>query len=115
STTRRTRGRRRTSPAFATATQYPVSHAKVSVQKTRPSASIPANDVPNCGSRLVKKIAIFGFPRLLKTPWRNRSEEHTSELQSRSLHDALPICRRLGERAAGGGRPRPSRRRRSTP
>src|SRR5439155_2024496 len=71
SSARRTRERRRTSPALAATLAYAESHMSVMKQNTRPSASSAANDVPpNCGSRLVKNTAIFGFPRLLSRPCR---------------------------------------------
>ena len=42
----------------------------VSAQKTAPSANSATNEPcgANCGSRLVKKTAIFGLPRLLSSP-----------------------------------------------
>src|SRR5918996_1006667 len=60
---------------LATPAAYATSQTSVIVQKSSPSASMAANEAPpsgaNCGRRLVKKTAIFGFPRLLSTPWRN--------------------------------------------
>src|SRR5512133_4268081 len=45
----------------------------VSVQNTEPSANSATKDCgANCGSRLVKKTAIFGLPRLLRRPLHER-------------------------------------------
>src|SRR5262245_4350161 len=49
---RRTAGRRSTRPARATAAAYALSQRSVIAQKSTPSASRPANDDANCGSRL---------------------------------------------------------------
>jgi len=49
-----------------------VSHESVMTQKQSPSVSSAANELmfgeTNCGSRLGKNTAIFGFVRLLITP-----------------------------------------------
>jgi len=63
---------------LATASAYSVSQASVSEQKRKPSARRATNDAlpagTNCGRRLAKKTAIFGLPRLLRSPWRSARE-----------------------------------------
>ncbi len=56
--------------ARATTSAYVVSHAAPIAQNSSPSAVRPPNPLANCGSRLVKKTAIFGLPRLLSSPCR---------------------------------------------
>src|SRR5206468_136549 len=65
-----THERLRKSPARATAIAYAVSQTSVIRLNTKPSASSAVNECANCGSRLGKKAAIFGLPRLLSWPWR---------------------------------------------
>jgi hypothetical protein len=63
-------------------------------QNTRPSSSSVENDVPpNWGSRLVKKTAIFGLPRLLTTPWPNATRG------LRFAREIECVCRPAAERS----------------
>ena len=72
---RRTPDRPASTPRRATATAYSVSHARRQRAEEEAEREHAANERrtvgANCGSRLAKKTAIFGFPRLLSTPCRN--------------------------------------------
>ena len=69
-------GRARTTPRLRDRRpRSPPSQASVMAQKRSPRPSSAENEASpagvNCGRRLVKKTAIFGLPRLLRTPCRN--------------------------------------------
>src|SRR5688572_31853166 len=53
-----------------------------------------ASATTNCGMKARKNIATFGLRTLVSAPCQNRSEEHTSELQSQSNL----VCRLLLEK-----------------
>ena len=108
STAALTRGRRSASPTRLTKTAQPHSQATPMRLKTAPSRrSCPSTGPPgdtNCGRKLVKKTAIFGFRRLLRIPWRN------GERRLAGAAGATGIPRRheyqTPERRARRGRPR---------
>ena len=62
SSARRTAGTRSAEPSRPTK----ASHASVRAAKISPCAASTTNDVPNCGSRLVKKTGIFVLHGLAK-------------------------------------------------
>ena len=59
------RGRRSSELALAAANEHAASQMRVSEQKPTPSASILENELANWGSKLMKKVSIFGLLRLL--------------------------------------------------
>jgi hypothetical protein len=60
--------------ACATATAQAASQTSVIDANTTPTNSIVQDVAANCGSKLVKKIAVFGLPRLLSsTPAETRA------------------------------------------